>query len=177
MCDLGCSQEVSCKIPWFRRALPGVFMRFKSIRLICIWNELHLRSSQPPSCPTTCSSMCPPMLNMRTPSNKNKSATVLHGDWRVVPSLRVATCHSKGDSGNAASDFDHPYQRSTQNGDSVEAPDSSPCWSESCPEVALPAFATAGTRSHCHACDQKLRRRLPDCFLALSRSIWGDLGA
>ena len=74
------------------------------------------------------------------------SATVLHGDWRVVPPLRGATYHLKGDLGNLESNFEHPYRRSTQNGDSVEAPDSSPCWSELCPEVALPAFATAGTR-------------------------------
>ena len=106
-----------------------------------------------------------------------KSATVLHCDWRVVPPLRGATGHSKGDPGNAASDFDYPYRRSTQNGDSVEAADSSqncPTW---CLESALPAFAAAGTRSHSHAQANKLRRRLPDCFLALSGSILGSLEA
>ena len=55
---------------------------------------------------------------------QRRSATVLHGDWRVVPPLRGATYHLKGDLGKLESNFEHPYRRSTQNGDSVEAPDS-----------------------------------------------------
>ena len=52
------------------------------------------------------------------------SATVLHGDWRVVPPLRGATYHLKGDPGKLTPKLEHPYRRSSQNGDSVEAPDS-----------------------------------------------------
>ena len=102
---------------------------------------------------------------------------MLHGDWRVVVPLRGATYHLKGDPGKLEANSEHLCRQSIQKRDSVEAPDSSPYRTQSCLEPALPAFAAAGTRSHCQAQAKKLRRHFPDCFLALSSSILGGLEA
>ena len=78
---------------------------------------------------------------------------MLHGDWRVVAPFHLPTFQLKGDLGKKESQVEHPYRRSIQNGDSVEAPHSVQKGGGSCPESAPRALEAAGTRSHCKVQD------------------------
>ena len=76
------------------------------------------------------------------------SATMLHGDWRVVPPSAVPLTAGRGP-GQLEAKVEHPYRRSVQNGDSVEAPHSAQKVEGSCLETTARALEAAGTRSHC----------------------------
>ena len=75
---------------------------------------------------------------------------MLHGDWRVVLPLRGANLPVKGDPGNLEAKLEHPYRRSSQNGDSVEAPHSAHNWGGACLETAPRTPEAPGTPPHCN---------------------------